>query len=362
MNGISRIISLPRLVPLAALAFFGAIHFFSPDSHGSGPGLLVSLLILPVLLATVLAAVYHAEKIAHTIGEPYGTLVLTMSVTIIEVSLIMSVMLADHGEATMARDTVFSVIMIVCNLLVGLCILAGGLRYHQQDFEVEGASAYLAVLTALSVLTLVLPNYTQVAGPTLTNLQLEFEAVVTILLYAVFLYIQTVRHTEHFTEVGAGPLTAEDRKPAPRMATVFLLISLAAVILLAETFAEAVKSGLSYVGWPAALAGFIVALLILLPEGITALRASRNNELQRSLNLALGSSLATIGLTVPAVAIISVFLGTDLVLGLSPMSTVLLALTILISTLTFGRGRTNILYGFVHLIIFATYIFLIFEP
>jgi Ca2+:H+ antiporter len=292
--------------------------------------------------------------------------VLTIAVTIIEVALIMSLTLGDHSDPALARDTVFSVIMIVCNGLVGLCILVGGFQYRQQDFEVEGASAYLSVLTALSVLTLVLPNYTSsTAGPTLTPAQLEFVSVVTVLLYGVFLYIQTVRHTEYFTEVDAGASGSRPLKKheaASRTASVFLVASLAAVVLLSKTFAISVKSGLAYAGAPDAFSGFLVAMLILLPEGITALRASWANELQRSINLALGSSLATIGLTVPAVAAITVYLGTELVLGLSNVSMVLLFLTLLISTLTFGRGRTNILYGFVHLIIFATYIFLIFEP
>ena len=349
------------LVPAGALAFYGVIQ-----ATGSGAPV-ISISILPVLLATVIAAVFHAEEIAHALGEPFGTLVLTVSVTIIEVALIMSLTLGDHGDPALARDTVFSVVMIVCNGLVGLCILAGGFQYRQQDFEVEGASAYLAVLTALSVLTMVLPNYTQSStGPTLTSGQLGFVSVVTVLLYAVFLYIQTVRHTEYFTEVHAAALGAqpldEGHKAAPWKASILLVVSLLAVVLLSKTFAMSVKTGLSYVGAPDALSGFLVALLILLPEGITALRASWANELQRSINLALGSSLATIGLTVPAVAIITLYLKTELILGLSNASMVLLFVTLLISTLTFGRGRTNILYGFVHLIIFATYIFLIFEP
>ena len=161
---------------------------------------------MPVLLATVIAAVLHAEEIAHELGEPYGTLVLTIAVTIIEVALIMSITLSGKGDPALARDTVFSVIMIVCNGIVGLCVLAGGFQYREQDFEVKGASAYLAVLTALSVLTLVLPNFTNSSnGPTLTSAQLAFVSVVTLLLYGVFLYIQTVRHREFFTEVHADP-------------------------------------------------------------------------------------------------------------------------------------------------------------
>ena len=358
---------LGYLVPAGALAFYGIIHVLGPQAPGSQPGLIVSLLILPVLLAAVITAVLHAEEIAHSIGEPYGTLVLTIAVTIIEVALIMSITLSGKGDPKLARDTVFSVVMIVCNGIAGLCILAGGLQYHEQDFEVKGASAYLAVLIALSVLTLILPNFTHTSpGPTLSPAQLIFVSVATLLLYAVFLYIQTVRHREFFTEVGAGPEDRPQLSPgkrrALRMPAVLLVASLTAVVLLSKTFAVSVKTGLAYMGAPAALSGFLVALLILLPESVAAFRASRMNQFQRSINLALGSSLATIGLTVPAVAAISLYLGSNLILGLDAQASVLLLVTLLVSTLTFGTGRTNILYGFVHLIIFATYIFLIFVP
>ncbi len=357
-------ISLLRfLVPVVALGFYGLIQVLGSDE----PGLAISLTILPVLLATVIAAVLHAEEVAHEAGEPYGTLVLTIAVTIIEVALIMAITLGGKGDPALARDTVFSVIMIVCNGIVGLCIIAGGIQYREQDFEVKGASAYLAVLTALSVLTLVLPNYTHTSsGPTLSPGQLVFVSVVTLLLYGIFVYIQTVRHREFFTEVDASP---DDLPPLAgakwsvlRMPAALLIASLTAVVLLSKTFTASVKSGLAYAGAPAELSGFLVALLILLPESVAAFRATRMNAFQRSINLALGSSLATIGLTVPAVAAISLYLRQDIVLGLTSQAMVLLFVTLLISTLTFGTGRTNILYGFVHLILFATYIFLIFVP
>jgi Ca2+:H+ antiporter len=355
------------LVPAVALFLYAALKLAGSAQGGERPGLAISVIVLPVLLATVIAAVFHAEAIAHAIGEPLGTLVLTIAVTIIEVAFIMSITLGDKTNPTLARDTVFSVIMIVCNGLVGLCILVGGIHYREQDFEVKGASAYLAVLSALSVLTLILPSYTSsTIGPTLAPSQLRFVAFVTLMLYSVFLYIQTVRHTDYFTEVDAGPPEAEIQLPDDRrglwIAAALLVASLLAVVLLSKTFTHSVQTGLAYMGAPDALAGFLVAFLILLPESITALRASRSNELQRSINLALGSSLATIGLTVPAVAAISLYLGQDLILGLRGEETVLLTLTLLVSTLTFGTGRTNILYGFVHLIVFATYILLIFVP
>jgi Ca2+:H+ antiporter len=353
------------LIPAGALAFYGFIRL--EEIGESGPGLVISVLILPVLLATVVAAVLDAEEIAHKLGEPFGTLVLTVSVTVIEVALIMSITLGDKGDPALARDTIFSVIMIVCNGIVGLCVLAGGLWHHEQDFEVKGASAYLSVLSALSVLTLILPNYTHSSsGPTLAPSQLIFVSVVTLLLYGVFLYIQTVRHREFFTEVDAKPEEAPSLHPAKRRAlrlpAALLIGSLAGVVLLSKTFSASVRSGLDYIGAPEALSGFLVALLILLPESAAAFRAARMNEFQRAINLSLGSSLATIGLTVPAVAAIHLYLGRHLVLGLNGEAMVLLFATLLISTLTFGTGRTNILYGFVHLILFATYIFLIFVP
>jgi Ca2+:H+ antiporter len=212
-----------------------------------------------------------------------------------------------------------------------------------------------------------LPNYTHTSsGPTLALGQLVFVSVVTLLLYGIFLYIQSVRHREFFTEVDVDPddlaPLADTRWRVVRNPAVLLIASLTAVVLLSKTFAASVKTGLAYVGAPSALSGFLVALLILLPESVAAFRAARMNELQRSINLALGSSLATIGLTVPAVAGITLYFGQNLVLGLDNQAMVLLFVTLLISTLTFGTGRSNILYGFVHLIIFATYIFLIFEP
>ncbi len=357
---------LPVLIPFAALLFYIATKLIGGPEAPAKPGLTISILILPILLAIVMAAVFHAEEIAHAVGEPLGTLVLTIAVTVIEVALIMSIMLSDHGDPALARETVFSVIMIVCNGLVGVCMLVGGIRYLEQDFEVKGASAYLAVLSALSVLTLILPNYTNsTPGPTLAPSQLCFVAIVTLMLYGVFLYIQTVRHTAYFAppyEAAAAHSNIPGSNRALLGAAAWLLASLIAVILLSKTFTASLQSGLTYLGAPAALPGFLVALLILLPESITALRASRANELQRSINLALGSSLATIGLTVPAVAAISLYLGRDLILGLNGQEAVLLLLTLLVSTLTFGTGRTNILYGLVHLIIFATYIFLIFVP
>jgi Ca2+:H+ antiporter len=354
------------LIPAIALLLYAALKLAEGSAIILGPALGLPL-VLPVLAAAMIAAVSQAEQFAHRVGEPFGTLVLTLAVTIIEVALILPIAFGGAGGAALARDTVFSVVMIVCNGLAGLCILVGGLRYREQDFEVKGASAYLSVLSALSVLTLVLPDFTSTTpGPTLAPSQLFFVAFVTVLLYGVFLYIQTVRHTDYFIPSsgprdGEGSLDSGERAPLWKI-SLLLIVSLLGAVLLSKVFAAYLKTGFAALGAPAGLAGFSVALLILLPESITALRASRANELQRSINLALGSSLATIGLTVPAVAAISLYFGRDLILGLDDKSIVLLFLTLLLSTLTFGTGRTNILYGFVHLIIFATYVLLIFLP
>jgi Ca2+:H+ antiporter len=357
-----------RLFPFIAVAFYAAATAFGfGDTFVPSPlGIAFAVTLVPILFGTVFAAVHHADVIAERTGEPFGTLVLTVAVTVIEVALIVSIMLGDEASPALARDTVFAVVMIVCNGLVGLCIFIGGLHHREQYFVVTGASAYLAVLVALSVFTLVLPNYTLTTlGPIYAPSQLAFISAVTIALYAVFLYIQTIRHREYF--VGGHSDDRHDHAHVPSnretaVSAILLLVALTAVILLAKKFASVIDIGLDAVGAPAAVAGVIVALLILMPEGMAAVRAARADELQRSINLALGSSLATIGLTIPAVAAVSVAIGRDLVLGLGAKEAILLALTIVLSLLTFGTGRTNILYGFVHLVVFATFVFLVFVP
>jgi Ca2+:H+ antiporter len=303
--------------------------------------------------------------IAHWTGEPYGTLVLTAAVTVIEVALIASVMISDpSGSPTLARDTVYSVVMTVCTGLAGLCILVGGLRYREQSFRVSGASAYLSVLFVLATITLVLPNYTHEApGPSYSSNQLAFVAVVTLVLYGVFLYIQTVRHRDYFI-AGSSDDDWSSRSSPGRLAMtgVLLLVALSAVVLLSKKFAVVVEVGRQAIGAPPPVTGLVVAILILLPEGIAAVQAARQDELQKSLNLALGSALATIGLTFPAVAVVALRLEAPLTLGLDAASATLLALTLLVSTLTFSTGRTNILHGFIHLVIFATFLFLTFQP
>ncbi|MDO8979822.1 MAG: ionic transporter y4hA [Afipia sp.] len=327
-------------------------------------GLVFAAVLLVVLFGTVFAAVHHAEVIAERIGEPFGTLLLTLAVTVIEVALIATIMLGESGVPTLARDTVFAVVMIVCNGLVGICIFVGGLRYREQDFQVTGANVYLSVLVVLATITLILPNYTETTpGPVYSASQLGFVSVITIVLYGVFLYTQTIRHRDYFIAgVGEGE---QDHAPAGRLFLIsgsLLLVSLVGVVMLAKKFSLVVDAGAAAIGAPPAFAGVVVALLILLPEGIAALAAARKNDLQKSINLALGSSLATIGLTVPAVAIATYVLDKRLVLGLETRDTMLLIMTFLVSLATFGTGRTNILFGLVHLVMFAVFMFLVLVP
>jgi Ca2+:H+ antiporter len=318
-----------------------------------------------ILFGTVFAAVHHAEVIAGRIGEPYGTLLLTLAVTIIEVALIATIMLGDKEAPTLARDTVFAVVMIVCNGLVGICILAGGLRYREQDIQVAGANLYLSVLIVLATITLILPNYTlTIPGPIYSAGQLGFVSVATIMLYGVFLYTQTIRHRGYFIIESTGPAD-KGIHSSNRMlvvSIVLLLVSLLAVVLLAKKFSLVVDVGTALIGAPPAFAGILVAVLILLPESVAAIAAARRNDLQKSINLALGSSLATIGLTIPAVAVAAYALDMQLVLGLNPQEVALLALTFILSMLTFVTGRTNILFGLVHLVVFAVFLLLVFVP
>jgi len=274
-------------------------------------------------------------------------------------------MLGEKPVPTLARDTVFAVVMIVCNGLVGVCILVGGFRYREQDVQVTGSSLYLSVLAVLATITLIMPNYSLTApGPVYSAAQLGFVSIVTLFLYAVFLYTQTIRHRGYFVTEAAG-LTDNGIATSNRtlaLSVALLLVSLLAVVLLAKKFSLVVDVATAAIGAPPAFAGVVVALLILLPEGIAAVAAARKNDLQKSINLALGSSLATIGLTIPAVAVAAFALDKELVLGLHAQEMVLLMLTFIVSMLTFGTGRTNILFGLVHVVVFAVFLFMVFLP
>ena len=355
-----------RAVPLVGLGIALAASALAPMA-ASSPALGIALPVvgLVVLMGVVFAAVYHADVIAHRTGEPYGTLVLTVAVTVIEVALILSIMLAGAGRPSLARETVFSVIMVVCNGLVGLCLILGGLRYGEQGFRLPGASAYLVVLMPLATLTLILPSYTtSAAGPYYSASQLGFVSLATLALSACS---STSRRCAIATT--SCPIWAAPRmtRHAARAAAVLGKRRAAAGRAHRRRAAgqgrrRLDRSGRAAAGAPIEAVGLLVALLVLLPETFAALRAARRNELQKSLNLALGSSLATIGLTIPAVAVLAMILKQPLELGLDMPDTVLLVLTFAVSLVTFGGGRTNILPGFVHLVLFAIFVFLIFVP
>jgi len=353
------------MFPVAAVALFAgataAGHEFAP----SATGWLFAAVLLVILFGTVFAAVHHAEMIAERIGEPFGTLLLTLAVTIIEVALIETMMLGDKPVPALARDTVFAVVMIVCNGLVGICIFIGGLRYREQDVQVSGANLYLGVLFVLATITLILPNYTLTTpGPVYSAAQLIFVSVVTILLYGVFLYTQTIRHRDYFVG-GVGDAAHGGEPMSNRMLALsiaLLLLALLAVVLLAKKFSLVIDVVTEKIGAPPAFAGVVLAVLILLPEGVAAISAARKNDLQKSINLALGSSLATIGLTIPAVAVVAYAFDKQLLLGLNPQEMVLLLLTFMVSMLTFGTGRTNILFGMIHMVVFAVFVFMVFVP
>lgn len=328
-------------------------------------------LLAAVLIGAVIAGVHHAEAIAHRVGEPFGTLILAIAVTVIETSLIISLMLADGpGEAALARDTVFAALMIVLNGIVGLCLLAGGSKHHEQQFTRYGVSAGLAMLATLSVLALVLPNFTtSVSGPYYTPAQLFFVALISLIIYATFVVAQTVRHRDYFLHPDVEnerAVLAEDFPALPRSATiasgVLLIIALVAVVLLAKALSPLISAAVASAGAPRAVVGIIIAALVLMPEGLAAWRAARRNHLQTSLNLALGSALATIGLTIPAVTVVAMWLDLKLALGLSPTATVLLFLTLFVASLSLGTGRTTVVQGVLHLVLLATFLFTTLVP
>ncbi|MGQ0671720.1 MAG: calcium:proton antiporter [Hyphomicrobium sp.] len=346
--------------PFAGWALIGLATAGVPGADWATP---MTAIATAGLIASVLAAVHHAEVVAHRVGEPFGTLVLALAVTVIEVALIVSLMLAAGPAASaLARDTVFAAIMIILNGVVGLCLLAGAARHHEQGYVQMGVSAALAVLCALAVLTLILPNATtSEPGPAYSASQLAFVATVSLILYGTFVLVQTVRHRDYFLPVEAAGNEGH-HAPPPDLATTataaaFLVLALGAVVLLAKTLAPSVEAGVAAIGAPKALVGVLIAALVLLPESLAAVRAARANRLQTSLNLALGSALATIGLTIPAVAVLSISMGWTLSLGLDAKGTTLLWLTLLVSVLSLGTGRTTVLQGAVHLVIFAAFLF-----
>lgn len=360
-------IVFPALALLAAGVFAFGEHWIS---HLSPAYAFVAPSVAAiVLVGAVFATLHYAEIVGARVGEPYGTLILTIAVTIIEVVIMASMIEHGSDDPTEAREAVFSAIMIVCNGLVGICLVLGGFRHREQELNPMGANAYLAVLIALAVLTLILPNYTtSTFGPTLSPAQLSFISVLAVLLYCSFLFMQTVRHRSYFVDVIAAGASLHGEALPTNQQTSFALLGLGAslvgVALLAEHVVPGLEDGLQWLGIEDVnpVTGAAVATLVLLPESLNSIRAATRNALQTALNGALGSVVATIGLTVPAVAALSLWNDRDIAFGLDKRDSVMLMVTLMLSIVSFGSGRTNVLTGLVHLVVFATYVFLLFVP
>jgi Ca2+:H+ antiporter len=353
-------------VPLVALVVLAV-------SLSGEPGPILLPLDCLVIGLAVITAVHHAEVVAHRVGEPFGTLILAIAVTVIEVALIVTLMAGAQGEksATLARDTVFAAVMITLNAIVGLCLLVGPIRHRVQEFRAHASSGALAVVVALVTLSLVLPTFTTSSpGPTFTGAQLAFAGVASLVLYAVFVFVQTVRHRDYFLPVSSGTPDEDDedvhaQAPTTRRAMTslgLLVCCLVAVVGLAKAVSPALERAVVAAGAPVSVVGVVIALVVLLPETFAALRAAVRNRLQTSLNLALGSAMASIGLTIPAIAIASIWLSGPLSLGLQTKEIVLFVLTAVISTLTLASGRATVLQGAVHLTVFSAFLFLAFSP
>jgi Ca2+:H+ antiporter len=332
-------------------------------------GWALSVLVGAILAGAVLAAVHHAEVVAHRVGEPFGSLVLAVAVTVIEVGLIVTLMVSGEPSetSTLARDTVFAAVMITLNGIVGVSVLVGSLRRHVADFNAEGTGSALAAVTTLATVCLVLPRFTESeAGPEFSTPQLVFAAVASIAIYGLFVVVQTVRHRDYFLPVEEG--TADDEHappPSDRDALVsagLLLVALVAVVGLAKTISPAIEDGVDAAGFPPSAVGVVIALLVLAPESLAAVRAARRDRVQTSFNLALGSAMASIGLTIPSIAVASIWLEGPLELGLGATQMVLLALTVVVSVLTVVPGRATLLEGGVHVAIFGAFLFLAVNP
>ncbi|MEC5398065.1 calcium:proton antiporter [Uliginosibacterium sp. H1] len=354
-------LSWTSLVPAAALALLVLASAVGAEST------FIVLLCAAGLGGAVIAAVHHAEVIAHRIGEPFGTLVLALAVTVIEASLILSMMLAGGADtAVLPRDTMYAAVMIICNGVVGMCLLAGGIAHREQNFRVEGSGSGLAALMVMVTLTLVMPSFTTSSdNGTYNEAQLWFVAVSSASLWAIFVFIQTVRHRDYFLPVAAS--NPEEHAPPPGVKQAWasfglLMVSLVAVVGLAKMLSPTIEHLVEVAGAPRTVIGIAIALLVLMPETVAAARAARADRLQTSLNLAIGSALASIGLTVPVVVIAVVLFDLPLVLGLEPTEIALLALTFVVSAVTLGSGRTQIMQGAVHLVLFAAFLFLAIVP
>jgi Ca2+:H+ antiporter len=360
----SAVASWTAVVPVIAIVVLAAA--WGRELSGVLVGLVTAL-----LAGAVLAAVHHAEVVAHRVGEPYGSLVLAVAVTVIEVALIVTLMIGGQGKAeTLARDTVFAAVMITCNGIVGLSILAGTLRRTVVSFNAEGSGAALATVTTLATLGMVVPNFTTSSpGPQFTPAQLAFAAVTSLALYGLFVGLQAGRHRDYFLPVNAtGDVVEDDVHAAPpptriALLSVFLLlVALVAVVGNAKLVSPIIERAVTAADLPLSVVGVIIALLVSAPETLAAVRAARRHRLQISLNLAFGSAMASIGLTIPAIAIASIWLPVPLHLGLGPMHIVLLALTCIVAVLTVVPGRATLLQAGVHLALLGAYLFLSVSP
>ncbi len=337
---------------------------------GRDLGLLPVLLVAVALAASVLAAVHHAEVIAHRVGEPFGSLVLAVAVTVIEVALIVTLMISGGDKtSTLARDTVFAAAMITMNGIVGISLIAGARAHGVPRFNAEGTGSALACVVSIATLSLVLPNFTTATpGAQFSGSQLAFAAVASAALWGMYVLTQTVRHRDFFLPVKDDDTVSADvhaDPPTDRQALTslgLLLLALVAVVGLAKVESPAIEAGVAAAGFPPSFVGVVIALLVLLPETIASVNAARRNLMQTSLNLAYGSAMASIGLTVPVIAIASIWLEGPLVLGLGPVQMVLLLLTVLVSVLTIVPGRATRLEGFIHLTLFAAFVFLAVNP
>ncbi len=358
-------------MPLLSLALAASISLFDIPVGNSATwlGVAASVLAITVLLATVVAVLEHAESLAAHLGEPYGTVLLTVAVTTVEVAVIISMMLIGENNPTLARETVFATVMIACAGIVGICLTMGGLLHNQQDLKRQGTNAFLGALTALTILTLILPNYT-LASPaqSFSSAQLIFVSLSALLLYASFVFTQTVRHRNHFLDGEFADHAMQRRHPLSRngfaMRSALLLVGLTGIVLLADEAAIGVETWLHALSVTNsdAIIGAFIAMLVLLPEALAAIRAALHNQLQRSLNIAFGSALATIGLTIPVIGVASVVTGREILLGLPAADVVLLVLILFISTQSFSTGRTTLLTGLVHLIVFIAFLLLLAIP
>lgn len=346
--------------PLAAL---GLVVAEALGLFGSGVGLGLGAALLAVC---VFAAVQHAEVVAARIGDPFGSIVLGLAVTVIEVALVVSVMTSHENEATfVARDTVFASVMLAINGVVGLSLLFGGMLHREQSFHEQGAASALCVLGTLATLTLILPDFTVAApGPAYSPGQLAFVAATALGLYALFVFVQTIRHRPFFLDPAVVERPAQDRPSDGRalLSVAALVVALGAVVLIAESLAPALERAIAAAALPPDCVGVVLAAVVMFPEGLSAVRAARADRVQTALNVALGSALASTGLTIPLVAATSLWLGEPLGLGISSEQTVLLILSMFVCTLTLGTGRTTVLQGAVHLVILGAFLTITITP